>query len=232
MDLLWAGLREAVRLLASGEPTVWQIVSLSLRVSLTATGLAAALGVPLGVALALGRFRGRTLAIALVNTGMGLPPVVVGLVVTLFLWRTGPFGPLQLLYTPTAMILAQFLVATPIVAGITRAALEMIDHDVLLALRVDGASAVACGRELARAALAQVLVAVAAGFGRAIAEVGASLMVGGNLLGETRILTTAITLETSRGEFARAIALGLVLLALAFAVNAGLAWRTRSMSPW
>jgi tungstate transport system permease protein len=208
---------------------VLRIAWLSLQVSLAATGLASLVGVPLGVMLAVRRFRGRGLANALVNTGMGLPPVVVGLVVTLFLWRTGPFGFLALLYTPGAMVLAQLIVATPIVGGITRSAIELIDRDVLQALRADGAGGLVAGRELVRAAGPQVLLAVAAGFGRAVSEVGASLMVGGNLAGQTRIMTTAITLETSRGDFARAIALGAILLLVAFGVNAALTWRTRSV---
>jgi tungstate transport system permease protein len=228
LDLLWLGLRDAADLLLSADAAVLTIALLSLQVSLGATALAAVAGVPLGVALAVRRFRGQALVNALVNTGMGLPPVVVGLVVTIFLWRTGPFGPLALLYTPAAMVLAQLIVATPIVAGVTRTAIELLDRDVLQALRVDGAGGLVTGRELIRAAGPQVLLAVAAGFGRAISEVGASLMVGGNLAGQTRIMTTAITLETSRGEFARAIALGAILLIVAFAVNALLTWRARA----
>ena len=230
MDLLWTGLRDAGALLLVADPDVLRVALLSLQVSLGATLLAGLLGVPLGAALAIRRFRGRALANALVNTGMGLPPVVVGLVVTLFLWRTGPFGSLGLLYTPTAMALAQVVVALPIVAGVTRGAVEMVDRNVLEALRADGAGGFVAGRELVRAAGAQVLIAVAAGFGRAISEVGASLMVGGNLLGQTRVLTTAITLETSRGDFARAIALGAILLGLAFLVNGVLAWRARGVA--
>ena len=193
-------------------------------VSGTATLLAALIGVPLGAALHLGRFPGQGLAAALVNTGMGLPPVVVGLVITILLWRTGPLGPLRLLFTPQAMILAQLVVAAPIVAGFTRAALDLLDPELAAALRTDGAAEWRVGWELARAARGQVLVAVAAGFGRAIAEVGASLMVGGNIVGETRVLTTAIALETGKGEFALALALGFILLALAFLVNAALGW--------
>jgi tungstate transport system permease protein len=228
VELLWTGVREAAELLLRGDPEVARIALLSLQVSLGATLVAALFGVPLGAWLAMGKFRGRGLVNALVNTGMGLPPVVVGLVVTIFLWRTGPFGFLQLLYTPAAMGLAQTVVAAPLIVGFTRGALEMIDPDVLHAMRADGAGGLVVGRELVFAAWPQVLVAVAAGFGRAIAEVGASLMVGGNLAGQTRILTTAITLETSRGDFARALALGAILLALAFVVNAGLSWRGRA----
>jgi tungstate transport system permease protein len=230
VDLLWEGFVEALRLLVTADGELVRVAALSLRVSLGATALSALVGVPVGVALATVRFRGRPLVETLVNTGMALPPVVVGLVVTLLLWRTGPLGGLGLLYTPGAMVAAQVVVAAPLVAGITRSALGLVDPDVLPALRVDGAGAFVAGRELVRSATPQVLVAIAAGFGRAISEVGASLMVGGNLLGQTRILTTAITLETSRGDFARAIALGLILLALALLVNAAIHWRARALT--
>jgi tungstate transport system permease protein len=180
------------------------------------------------VALALGRFRGAGILQTIVNTGMGLPPVVVGLIISILLWRTGPLGFLGLLYTPGAMVLAQLIVAAPIAAGFTRAAIELLEPDVVAALRVDGAAAGKLIGELVRAALPQVLVAVAAAFGRAIAEVGASLMVGGNILGQTRTLTTAITLVTSRGDFGLAMALGIILLTLALIVNAGLTWRARA----
>jgi tungstate transport system permease protein len=227
LDLIWQGLVQAGQLIASGDPEMLRILTLTLVVSLTATALAGMLGIPAGLALAVGRFRGRGAIQTLVNTGMGLPPVVVGLVVTMLLWRTGPLGFLSLLYTPAAMIAAQFIVAVPIAAGFTRAAIELLDPEMIGALRVDGAAFRELGRELVRAALPQVIVAVAAAFGRAIAEVGASLMVGGNILGQTRTLTTAITLVTSRGDFGLAIALGILLLALALLVNTGLSWRAR-----
>jgi tungstate transport system permease protein len=222
MDLIWEGFRDALRLLATRDPATLRIAALSLGISGIATALAALLGVPLGVVLAVRRVRGRRAVTALVNTGMGLPPVVVGLGVSILLWRSGLFGALALLYTPAAMILAQLIVALPLAAGLTRGAVSLLDSDLRGALRADGATEWRVGWELLRAARAQVLVAVAAAFGRAISEVGASLMVGGNIIGQTRILTTAITLETGRGEFARAIALSLILLALAFLVNAGL----------
>lgn len=228
MDLLWQGLVDGVRLILRADPELLAVARLSLSVSLLATLAAAAVGVPAGVLLATRRYRGQWIIRSLVNTGMGLPPVVVGLVVALFLWRSGPFGYLRLIYTPAAMVLAQFIVATPIVAGLTRAALELLDADLLQALRADGAGGLAEGRELVRAALPQVEVAVAAGFGRAIAEVGASLIVGGDIVRQTRILTTAIAAEVRRGEFALAIALGIVLLVLAFAVNAALGGRARA----
>ena len=185
------------------------------------------MGVPLGAALHLRQFPGQGVATTLVNTGMGLPPVVVGLAITILLWRSGPLGALRLLFTPQAMVLAQFIVAAPIVAGFTRAALRLLDAEITAALRADGASEWRVGWELAQAARGQVLVAVAAGFGRAIAEVGASIMVGGNIVGQTRILTTAITLETNKGEFALALALGMILLGLSFLVNAALGWGGR-----
>lgn len=231
MELIWQGLVEALRLLARGDAATLRVAGLSLLVSGLATALAALVGVPFGVALALRRFRGRALATGLVNTGMGLPPVVVGLGVSLLLWRSGPLGSLALIYTPAAMVLAQFIVAAPLAAGLTRAAVGLLPADLPGALRVDGAGEWRAGWELVRAAWPQVLVAVAAAFGRAISEVGASLMVGGNILGQTRVLTTAIALETGRGDFARAIALGLILLALALLVNVGLARGPRPAGP-
>lgn len=225
MDLIREGFADALRLLARGDAATLRIVGLSLFVSGLATALAALVGVPAGVTLALRRFPGRGVVAALVNTGMGLPPVVVGLGVSILLWRSGPLGPLALIYTPAAMILAQFIVAAPIAAGLTRAALGLLDGDLVGALRADGATERRVAWEVVRAARPQVLVAVAAAFGRAISEVGASLMVGGNFmrggpLDSTRVMTTAIALEVQRGEFARAIALGLLLLAIAFVVNA------------
>jgi tungstate transport system permease protein len=220
MDLVWEAIRDAVILVRQADPELMRITALSLVVSGTATALAAAIGIPLGIALTIGHFRGRRPASVGINAGMGLPPVVVGLAVTLVLWRTGPLGALQLLFTPLAMIVAQVLVAAPLVAGFTRAAISLLDPDLSVAMRADGAGELRIGRELAQAALPQVLVAVAAGFGRAISEVGASLMVGGNILGQTRILTTSIALESSRGDFALALALGFILLLLSLGVNA------------
>ena len=227
MDLIAAALSDAVRLVFDRDPELLRIAALSLVVSGSAALLAALIGVPLGAALHLGRLPARRPLALAVNTGMGLPPVLVGLVVTLLLWRTGPLGALGLLYTPAAMVLAQLIVALPLVAGFTRAALDLLEPDLTLAMRADGAVDRRVAYELVRAASAQVLVAVAAGFGRAIAEVGASLMVGGNIVGQTRILTTAIALEAGRGEFALALALGFLLLFLALLVNAGLSLTAR-----
>ena len=230
MDLVWEAVGDAAGLIGRADPELERIALLSLAVSASATAVAAAVGIPLGIALHLGRFRGRATAGVAVNAGMGLPPVVVGLLVMLVLWRTGPLGALRLLYTPAAIVIAQVLVALPLVAGVTRAAVSLLDADLPLAMRVDGASERRIGVELAAAALPQVLVAAAAGFGRAISEVGASLMVGGNIVGQMRIMTTAIALEASRGDFALALALGMILLLLALGVNAllGLAAQTRA----
>ncbi len=209
MDLIWQAIGDAIRLIVRADAELVRIASLSLLVSGAATALAAAIGIPLGIALHVGRFPGRAPTAVLVNAGMAL-----------VLWRAGPLGSLRLLFTPAAMVIAQVIVAVPLVAGFTRAAISLLDPDLVFAMRADGAGEARIGLELARAALAQVLVAVAAGFGRAISEVGASLMVGGNIVGQTRILTTAIALESGRGEFALALALGLVLLLLALGVNA------------
>ena len=181
--------------------------------------MALLLGVPLGTALALGRFRGRRVLLAAANTGMGLPPVVVGLFVTVLLWRSGPLGAFGLLYTPTAMVIAQALIATPIVAALTAAALQQVDPDFLLQMRALGATRAWALRALLAEARLPLLAAGLAGFGAVVSEVGAAQMVGGNIQGETRVLTTAAVLATSRGQFALAIAFGLVLLAIAFAVN-------------
>lgn len=224
MNLFWDAFREAIALLLAGDPETMHVTGLSLLVSGMATALAALVGVPLGAWLAVRRGRGQRMLVALLNTGMGLPPVVVGLVVAMLLWRSGPLGALGLIYTPLAMIIAQWIVAMPIAAGLTRAALLLLDAELVEALRLDGAPEWQVRRELIRAAHVPVLIAVAAAFGRAISEVGASLMVGGNIVGQTRILTTAVTLEVSRGEFARALALGLVLLLLALLVNTVLSW--------
>jgi tungstate transport system permease protein len=229
MDLIWQAIGDAIRLIVRADAELIRIASLSLLVSGAATALAALIGIPLGIALQVGRFPGRAPMAVLVNAGMALPPVVVGLFVLLVLWRTGPLGSLRLLFTPSAMVIAQVTVAVPLVAGFTRAAISLLDPDLVLAMRADGAGEGRIGLELARAALAQVLVAVAAGFGRAISEVGASLMVGGNIVGQTRILTTAIALESGRGEFALALALGFVLILLALGINALLGVATTSV---
>jgi len=219
MELIWQGLIEAVRLILTGDPGVLQITWLSIQISGTATVLSLLLGIPAGVALALTRFPGRAFLIALVNTGMGLPPVVVGLFVTIFLWRSGPLGTLELLYTPTAIVIAQFVIAAPIVTGLTIAAMQQLNPRLRLQLLALGASRWQMLWLLMREARLPLLAAVMAGFGGVISEVGASMMVGGNLLGHTRVLTTATVLETGKGNFEVAIAMGVILLVLTFVVN-------------
>jgi tungstate transport system permease protein len=219
VDVLGDGLLEALRLLLTGDEDVWAITGLTLRVSLSATLLASLLGVPVGMTLALGRFRGRRVLHAAANTGMGMPPVVVGLFVTVLLWRGGPLGAFGLLYTPTAMVIAQAAIATPVVAALTTAALQQVDPDFLLQMRGLGATRPRALGALLMEAKLPLLTAGMAGFGAVVSEVGAAQMVGGNLAGETRVLTTAAVLATSRGQFALAIAFGLILLLIAFAVN-------------
>ncbi len=224
MELIGQGILQAIRLLLAGDAEVWSVTWLSLRISATATLLSLALGIPLGTVLALSRFPGRGFVISLVNTGMGLPPVVVGLFVTIVLWRNGALGFLELLYTPTAMILAQLVIAAPIVIGLTLAAIQQIPEKFRLQLLGLGASHAQVVWTLLKEARLPMLAAVMAGFGAVISEVGASLMVGGNIRNSTRVLTTATVLETGKGNFDVAIALSLILLALMFLVNWGLTW--------
>lgn len=221
MHDLSAAFGMALDLLLSGDETLAEIVVLSLQVSLTAVVLACAAGLPLGAALAVARFPGRGAVVALVNALMGLPPVVVGLLVYLLLSNAGPLGVLQLLYTPTAMVIAQTVLVTPIVAALARQTVEDLHREYdeqLRSLGVDRLRAVATLLWDGRYSL---LTAALAGFGRAIAEVGAVIIVGGNINHVSRVMTTTIALETSRGNLALALALGLILLLLALAVNAG-----------
>ena len=204
------------------DPTVGEIAARTLLISGVATLAAMLVGVPLGYALGRGRFRGQTFLFASVNTGMGMPPVVVGLVVWLLLVRSGPFGGLELVYTKTAMALAQFLIAVPIVVGFTAASIEALPPLLPDLLHVLGAGRLLRMWLIARQARLGLLAGVMAAFGGVVSEVGASMTVGGNLQGQTRVLTTAIVTETSRGNVGRALALGAVLLVLAFASNLGL----------
>jgi tungstate transport system permease protein len=179
---------------------------------------------PAGTALALARFPGRGLVVSLVNTGMGLPPVVVGLFISILLWRSGPLGFLELLYTPTAIVAAQFVIAAPVVTGLTLAAVQQIPERFRLQMQALGASRGQLLWVLIREARLPLLAAFMAGFGAVISEVGASMMVGGNIRGQTRVLTTATVLETSKGRFDLAIALSAILLTLTFLVNWALTW--------
>jgi tungstate transport system permease protein len=204
------------------DPELWEIAWLSLWVAGSALFLSALVGVPLGAWLGLARFPGKGLVTALVYTGMGLPPVVVGLAAYLLLSRGGPLGWLGWLFTPRAMVLAQAVIALPLVAGITLSAVAAVPPGLVEQVRALGAGRWQARRAVLREARAGVLVALAAGFGRGVAEVGSALMVGGNIRGQTRTLTTAIVLETGKGEFALALALAGWLLGLTLAVNAAI----------
>ena len=220
MDLILEGIRKAFFLIFTLDAEVLGITLLSLKVSGLATLISMVVGISAGTAVALSRFPGRQLVVSLINTGMSLPPVVVGLFVTIFLWRNGPLGFLEILYTPTAIILAQAVIATPIVTGITLAAIQNLPANLRLQILSLGATRIQTVWLLVKEARLPLLAAVMAGFGGVISEVGASIMVGGNIRGYSRVLTTATVMETSRGNFDIAIALGIILLLLAFLVNA------------
>ncbi|MBI5445381.1 MAG: ABC transporter permease [Deltaproteobacteria bacterium] len=220
MELIWEGLKEAIRLLVTLDPEVLGISLLSLKISGTATLISVLLGVAGGTALALSHFPGRRVVVSLVNTGMGVPPVVVGLFVSILLWRSGPLGSLGLLYTPTAMIIAQTVIATPIVMGISLSAIQNLPEKLRYQVLALGATRTQLVWILVKEARLPLLAAAMAGFGGVISEIGASIMVGGNIKGYSRVLTTATVMETSRGNFDVAIALSLILLGLAFGVNA------------
>ena len=201
---------------------IFEITALSLQVSTIATLISLIIGLPFGTWLALGRFRGRAFLLSVVNTGMALPPVVVGLVVAMTLWRSGVLGGLKLIYTPWAIIMAQTIISAPVVMGLTAAALEALDPRLQQQLLGLGASRLQMIWHLWREARLPLLAALMAGFGSVISEVGASMMVGGNIRGQTRVLTTAIVLETSKGEFEKALALSALLLILTYLINLAL----------
>jgi len=220
MDLILEGFKKAFALLISLDPEVLGITALSLIVSGAATLISLLIGISIGMAVALAEFTGKRFVISLINTGMGLPPVVVGLFVSIFLWRNGPFGFLEILYTPLAIVIAQAIIATPIVMGITLAAIQHLPKNLRLQILSLGATRLQMIWLLMKEAKLPLLAAVMAGFGGVISEVGASIMVGGNIKGYTRVLTTATVMETGKGNFDVAIALGLILLLLAFTINA------------
>jgi tungstate transport system permease protein len=226
--VIWTSMTQAWQLLLSGDATVWQIILLSLRVSAIATAIGMVIGLPLGYILGTTVFSGKRvmalLIILLVNTGMGLPPVVVGLFVTLMLSRSGPLGALSLLFTPEAMVIAQVIIATPLIAGVSAAAVAAVPTELRLQARSLGASWVQECWLTIKEARAGVLSAIVAGFGGVISEIGAVMMVGGNIEGFTRVMTTAIVTETRMGNEGTAIALAFILLGLALAVNVVLTW--------
>lgn len=216
------GVIKAFQLLIQGDPEVLRITLLSLQVSGLATIISLLLGLPIGTFLALVNFPTKRFWISVINTGMALPPVVVGLVVSIFLWRSGPLGDLHLIYTPTAIVIAQVLIAFPMAAGLIISALQQLDPRLRIQMLGLGASNTQMVLVLWKEARLPMFAAIIAAFGSVISEVGASMMVGGNLEGHTRVLTTAIVLEASRGIFASAIALSLILIGIAFLVNLAL----------
>ncbi len=219
MELILEGILKAFYLLFTFDPEVLGITLLSLQVSGAATLISLFVGISIGTVVALTEFPGRRLVVSLINTGMGLPPVVVGLFVTIFLWRNGPLGFLEILYTPAAMIIAQAVIATPIVMGISLAAIQALPNKLRLQILALGATRLQMVWILVKEARLPLLAGVMAGFGGVISEVGASIMVGGNIKGYSRVLTTATVMETSRGNFDVAIALGIILLLLAYLIN-------------
>jgi len=219
MDLIIEGIKKAFWLLVSFDPEVLGITFLSLKVSGTATLISLFIGISVGASVALTRFPGRRIVVSLINTGMALPPVVVGLFVTISLWRNGPLGFMGILYTPLAMIVAQAVIATPIVTGITLAAVQQLPAKLRLQILALGATRLQMLWILIKEAKLSLLAAVMAGFGGVISEVGASIMVGGNIKGYSRVLTTATVMETGRGNFDVAIALSIILLLLAYLIN-------------
>jgi tungstate transport system permease protein len=220
VDIIVEGIKQAFILLFTLDPEVLGITWLSLKISGTATFLSMFIGVSVGTAVALTQFHGRRFVVSLINTGMGLPPVVVGLFVTIFLWRNGPLGFLEILYTPTAIIIAQTIIASPIVMGISLAAIQALPANLRLQILALGATRVQMVWILVKEARLPLLAAVMAGFGGVISEVGASIMVGGNIKGYSRVLTTATVMETGKGNFDIAMALSIILLLLAFTINA------------
>ena len=220
MDDIGSAFAEAARMIVAADGQLYGIVLLSLQVSFTAVAIATVLGLPLGAALAIRRFPGRQVLLVSLNALMGLPPVVVGLVVYLMLSRAGPLGELGLLFTPTAMVIAQAILVTPIIAGLSRQVLEDAWHEYAEQLRSLGATPTAAAATLLWDTRYSLVTVVLAGFGRAAAEVGAVIIVGGNIYGVTRVMTTTISLETSKGDLPLALALGVILIAVVFLINA------------
>ncbi|WP_226678843.1 ABC transporter permease [Mesobacillus jeotgali] len=219
MELLLEGLKKAIEMILSGDREIFEITLLTLRVSITAVLISTLIGIPAGMFLGLARFPGRKFILAIVNIGMGLPPVVAGLWITLFLWRSGPLGDLAWLYTPTAIIMAQILVSLPIVTALTSTAFQQINPKLILQVKALGATKIQLYWILMKEVKLAILAAIIAGFGRVIAEVGAAMMVGGNISRETRILTTSIVMEVSKGNFDIALALSFILMTLAFIIT-------------
>jgi tungstate transport system permease protein len=222
MDLIVDAVAEAWRLLRTGDNDIYGITLRTAAITGTSTLVALLIGLPLGLGLALARFPGQRSFIALANAGTGTPPVVAGLLVSIMLWRSGPLGGLGLIYTPAAIVIAQALIAAPLIVAITAAAVMALPPALHLQIRAMGANQRQYLWLIAREARLPLLVAIMAGFGAVVSEVGASMMVGGNLAGETRVLTTAAVLEVSKGQFGSALALGFILLAFILVIAAAL----------
>ena len=222
MDLIVEGIVRAFQLLIQGDPEVIKITLLSLVVSLSATAISLFIGITLGTVIGLTRFSGRQFLVSMINTGMGSPPVVVGLIVSVMLWRNGPLGIFHLMYTPYAIVIAQCVISLPIITGFTIASIQQIDPKLRLQIVALGASRWQLLWLLVKDTRLPLLAAVMAGFGSIISEVGAAMMVGGNITDQTRVLTTAIVMEVSKGDFGLAIALGIILMALVYLVNLAL----------
>jgi len=216
------GILEAVRLIFTFDPEIWGVIAVSFRVSLTSTFLAALVALPIGTFIGLREFKGKKELTNLINTFMGFPPVVMGLMVYLLLSRTGLFGALGLLYSTTAMIIAQFLLAVPIIMGTTKAAIESVDSILKETVLSLGANERQLWWELIKHSKKSIIAGFLVAFGQAISEVGAVMIVGGNIRWETRTFTTSIVLQTRMGEFGMAIALGVILILIAFIVNYGM----------
>jgi len=231
MDLIWDGIKEAIRLIFTGDAYVYEVALTSLYVSGTATLIAVVIGFGIASLLVFRAPPGRTLALSAFNAGMALPPVAVGLIVAIMLWRTGPFGALGLLFSPAAIIIAQAVIATPVVTALSAVALQSVNPRLRLQILALGASRWQAGLLLFREARLSLLAAVMAGFGAAISEVGATIMVGGNIRGSTRTLTSATVLEVQQGDFETAIAFSLILLAIIFVVVGGLTVLQQRQAP-
>ncbi|WP_144554714.1 ABC transporter permease [Bacillus sp. X1(2014)] len=224
MELLIDGLKKAIDMIISGDPEVLVITWLTLKVCLFSILISTLIGLPLGIFLGLTRFKGRRVLLLFINIGLGLPPVVAGLWITMLLWRSGPLGDLTLLYSPTAIVMAQVLVSLPIVTSLTCSAFQQISEKMLLQIKALGATKLQTLIILIKQLKIAILAAVMAGFGRVIAEVGAAMMVGGNIQGDTRILTTTIVMEVSKGNFDIALALSFILLSVALLITAALTY--------
>lgn len=222
MELIIDGFKKAIEMIILGDSEILEITWLTLRVCFTAILISSLIGLPFGMFLGLSTFKGRKIILVFIHIGMGLPPVVAGLWITMLLWRSGPFGHLHLLYSPTAIVMAQVLVSFPIVTGLTSSAFQQIDKKLLLQIKALGATKIQTWLILLKQTKIAMIAAIMAGFGRVIAEVGAAMMVGGNIQGDTRILTTSIVMEVSKGNFDVALAISFVLLSVALLITAAL----------